>query len=431
MTSFIAMTILPTNSTDLNDDSSNKTSIYGSIEHFLSLRYDLSNKKIRSKRVKSFYQRQNAIIDKYVDVLNNNEQGIDQTTIKLKKHVQILTVLSLAINISLFLIKILASILSNSLSIISSAIDSAVDIVSSVILFWTARAIRHRNQYRYPAGRTRIEPIAILILSVLMSSASIQVISEAAKRLLVYIRYMTNHSNEMPEVTMNIKQPIPIIVMCLTIVLKIILYFSCRHVPVDTIKALAQDHRNDVLSNIVALISGLLAGQAALRQIDIRFIVIDPIGAIVISIYIIISWVLQAAGKLLEYSLEFANLLLYLVHIRNLTGVTADPDFLNLITWIVINFSPHLTKIDTVKAFHFGTDLHVEGKILFPIENNVLTTPIYYLVDIGLPGDMRIQQAHDIGANLQRKLESLSEIERAFVHIDYEFNHKADEHKQI
>ncbi|CAM2725901.1 unnamed protein product [Rotaria socialis] len=395
MTSFIAMTILPTNSTDLNDDSSNKTSIYGSIEHFLSLRYDLSNKKIRSKRVKSFYQRQNAIIDKYVDVLNNNEQGIDQTTIKLKKHVQILTVLSLAINISLFLIKILASILSNSLSIISSAIDSAVDIVSSVILFWTARAIRHRNQYRYPAGRTRIEPIAILILSVLMSSASIQVISEAAKRLLVYIRYMTNHSNEMPEVTMNIKQPIPIIVMCLTIVLKIILYFSCRHVPVDTIKALAQDHRNDVLSNIVALISGLLAGQAALRQIDIRFIVIDPIGAIVISIYIIISWVLQAA-----------------VHIRNLTGVTADPDFLNLITWIVINFSPHLTKIDTVKAFHFGTDLHVE-------------------VDIGLPGDMRIQQAHDIGANLQRKLESLSEIERAFVHIDYEFNHKADEHKQI
>ncbi|CAF1599526.1 unnamed protein product [Rotaria magnacalcarata] len=395
MTSSIAMTILPTNSTGLNDDSSNKTSIYGSIEHFLSLRYDLSNKKIRSKRVKSFYEHQNAIIDKYVDVLNNNEQVIDQTAIKLKKHVQILTILSLVLNISLFLIKILASILSNSLSIISSVIDSAVDLVSSVILFWTARAIRHRNQYRYPAGRTRIEPIAILILSVLMSSASIQVISEAAKRLFVYIRYMTNHLNEMPEVNMNIKQPIPIIVMCLTIVLKIILYFSCRHVPDETIKALAQDHRNDVLSNIVALISGLLAGQAALRQIDIRFIVIDPIGAIVISIYIIISWVLQAA-----------------VHIRNLTGVTADPDFLKLITWIVINFSPHLTKIDMVKAFHFGTDLHVE-------------------VDIGLPGDMRIQQAHDIGANLQRKLESLSEIERAFVHIDYEFNHKADEHKQI
>jgi divalent metal cation (Fe/Co/Zn/Cd) transporter len=52
-------------------------------------------------------------------------------------------------------------------------------------------------------------------------------------------------------------------------------------------------------------------------------------------------------------------------------------------------------------------------------------------VDIGLPGDMQIQQAHDISANLQLKLESLPEIERAFVHIDYEFEHKADEHKQI
>ena len=44
---------------------------------------------------------------------------------------------------------------------------------------------------------------------------------------------------------------------------------------------------------------------------------------------------------------------------------------------------------------------------------------------------MQIEQAHDIGSNLQMKLESLPEIERAFVHIDYEFEHTPDEHKQI
>ena len=49
------------------------------------------------------------------------------------------------------------------------------------------------------------------------------------------------------------------------------------------------------------------------------------------------------------------------MHIRHLTGVTAEPDFLKLITWIAMNFSPHVTKIDMVKAFHFGTDLLVEG----------------------------------------------------------------------
>lgn len=96
-------------------------------------------------------------------------------------------------------------------------IDSAVDLVSSVILFWTARAIKNRNQYRYPAGRTRIEPVAILILSVLMSSASIQIFSEATKRLFIYTQYITNHTEQIPEVNMNIKQPIPIIVMSITI----------------------------------------------------------------------------------------------------------------------------------------------------------------------------------------------------------------------
>jgi hypothetical protein len=44
---------------------------------------------------------------------------------------------------------------------------------------------------------------------------------------------------------------------------------------------------------------------------------------------------------------------------------------------------------------------------------------------------MPIREGHDIAINLQFKLESLPEIERAFVHIDYEFEHKPDEHKQI
>ena len=54
-----------------------------------------------------------------------------------------------------------------------------------------------------------------------------------------------------------------------------------------------------------------------------------------------------------------------------------------------------------------------------------------YAVDIGLPGDMPLHQAHDIGHHLQQQLESIPEIERAFVHIDYEFEHAADEHKAL
>jgi divalent metal cation (Fe/Co/Zn/Cd) transporter len=49
-------------------------------------------------------------------------------------------------------------------------------------------------------------------------------------------------------------------------------------------------------------------------------------------------------------------------------------------------------------------------------------------VDIVLPEDMLLNQAHNIGETLQEKLEQLQEVERAFVHIDFEFTHRP-EHK--
>ena len=44
-------------------------------------------------------------------------------------------------------------------------------------------------------------------------------------------------------------------------------------------------------------------------------------------------------------------------------------------------------------------------------------------VDIVLPSDMPLQKVHDIGEALQKKLESLPEIEQDFVHLDYEYSH--------
>jgi divalent metal cation (Fe/Co/Zn/Cd) transporter len=41
---------------------------------------------------------------------------------------------------------------------------------------------------------------------------------------------------------------------------------------------------------------------------------------------------------------------------------------------------------------------------------------------------MPLSQAHDIGESLQEKLEQLPEVERAFVHVDFEFTHRP-EHK--
>ena len=45
---------------------------------------------------------------------------------------------------------------------------------------------------------------------------------------------------------------------------------------------------------------------------------------------------------------------------------------------------------------------------------------------------MTLRTAHNIGETLQRKIEQLDQVERAFVHVDYEFGHAAsDEHKYV
>jgi len=50
-------------------------------------------------------------------------------------------------------------------------------------------------------------------------------------------------------------------------------------------------------------------------------------------------------------------------------------------------------------------------------------------VDIVLPPDMPLRQTHDIGESLQISLEALEDVERAFVHIDWEWEHNPWEHR--
>lgn len=96
-----------------------------------------------------------------------------------------------------------------------------------------------------------------------------------------------------------------------------------------------------------------------------------------------------------------------------LTGHTARPDFLKKLTWIALNHHEKIKFIDTVRAFHFGSNFLVE-------------------VDIVLPEDMTHREAHDIGESLQVKLEKLADVERAFVHLDYEADHSPySEHKVV
>lgn len=67
--------------------------------------------------------------------------------------------------------------------------------------------------------------------------------------------------------------------------------------------------------------------------------------------------------------------------------------------------SPSIKQIDTVRAYYCGPRLIVE-------------------VDVVMDKTECVEVAHDTAEGLQIKLEKLPSVERAYVHIDYETEHK-------
>ncbi|KAI6176302.1 Metal tolerance protein 7 [Aphelenchoides bicaudatus] len=288
--------------------------------------------------------------------------------------VHLLSKVTLLINVSLTIAKFVASYLSGSLSIISSLVDSLVDITSGVVIWATSRAITKTDPYQYPVGRARLEPIALTIVSVIMAVASVQMIVQSLESI---VNFRIDPHVDLPT----------LFIMISTICVKFLLFLICRKFKEDpSIQVLEQDHRNDCLSNSVALICAFCAQRF--------WIYLDPLGAICVSLYIAITWYFTGKEQLVR-----------------LSGKSAKPEFINRIIKICIDHDERINYIDTVYVYHFGTRFLVE-------------------VHVVMDEDMHLKEAHDIAETLQNNIESLPDVERAFVHADYDFEHKAsDEHK--
>ena len=81
---------------------------------------------------------------------------------------------------------------------------------------------------------------------------------------------------------------------------------------------------------------------------------------------------------------------------------------MNQLTYLAVNHDERVVAVDTVSTTSTACSSRLTS----------------------LPPDMELKEAHDIGESLQIKLERLDEVERAFVHLDWEWDH-APEHKRV
>ena len=272
--------------------------------------------------------------------------------------------LNLAANAILLLGKIAVIVLTSSLSVLASLVDAALDFLSTAIVWTTTKLIAHQDSYAYPVGRRRLEPIGVLVFSVIMITSFFQVALECLNRLSG-----PDHS------VVNLGLP-SIIIMASTVLIKAGCWFWCRLIKNSSVQALAQDAATDVVFNIFSIIFPIVGSFFHIWWLDAT-------GGLLLSIYVIVNWSRTTT-----------------THIRHLTGAAAPASDRNVLLYLTMRFASTIKKIQGLQAYHAGDKLNVE-------------------VDVVLDEGMTLRDSHDLGESLQYVLESVPSVDRAFVHLDY------------
>ncbi|XP_075635076.1 metal tolerance protein 4-like isoform X2 [Castanea sativa] len=338
---------------------------------------DFSKASGLSKGEREYYERQINTMNSFEEVdslatsngIDEEEQAIEDA--KEARHERAMKISNYA-NIILLAFKVYATIKSGSLAIAASTLDSLLDLMAGGILWFTHLAMKNINIYKYPIGKLRVQPVGIIIFAAVMATLGFQVLLQAAEELI---------QDEPSEKLSKSKLIWMCTIMISATVVKLALWIYCKNSENDIVRAYAKDHFFDVVTNVVGLAAALLA--------DAFFWWIDPSGAIILAFYTIFNW----------SQTVFENAV-------SLVGQSAPPEVLQKLTYLVMRH-PQVKRIDTVRAYTFG--------VLYFVE-----------VDIELPEELPLKEAHTIGETLQEKLERLPEVERAFVHLDYECDHKPE-----
>ncbi|KAJ1331385.1 ferrous-iron efflux pump FieF [Microdochium nivale] len=267
-------------------------------------------------------------------------------------------------NLILLLGKIAVVASVSSMSVLASLVDAILDFLSTAIVWTTTWLIGRQDQYRYPVGRRKLEPLGILVFSVIMVTAFAQVGLQSIQKLLGPDREVI--ALDMPSLC----------IMIGTVLIKGACWLWCRLVKNSSVQALASDALTDIIFNTGSILFPIVGFYANIWWLD-------ALGGLILSAVVIYQWS--------QTTLE---------HIKNLSGFSATADQRNTLLYLTMRFAKTIKQIQGLQAYHAGDKLNVE-------------------VDIVLDASTTLRDVHDVSESLCYVLESVPIVDRAFVHADY------------
>ncbi|MDE7368278.1 MAG: cation diffusion facilitator family transporter [Muribaculaceae bacterium] len=269
------------------------------------------------------------------------------------------TWIGFGVNAVLAFLKIIAGIFGRSTAMLADGVHSLSDFVTDVIVIVFMGLSRRKANSKYSYGHGKYETFATMIVSFFLIVVAIGFFVDGAQKIWDSI-----HGHEIARPGM-----VALVMAVISIASKEILFHYTRYVGrqinSQLIIANAWHHRSDALSSVATLL-----GIAGAMFLGPSWRILDPLAAMLVSVFIVIVSIKLAAPA-----------------IKELLEASLPPDLVKQIDTIVAN-----TK--GVKSYH---------KVRSRRNGNTDIVDLHIQVD----PDITVKQGHDIATDCERHLKKL------------------------
>lgn len=274
-------------------------------------------------------------------------------------------------NVILSVFKLIAGIVGHSAAMVSDSVHSFSDVFATLIAYIGRVMSEKPADKEHPYGHERFECIASIILAVILITTGVK-IGVGCVESIVNKTYLTAAE---PGV-------IALIAAIVSIVTKESMFWYTLHqakrIKSSAFVADAWHHRSDALSSVGALI-----GIGAARM---GYPVMDQVAGLVISVVILV-----VGARIIKEATD------------NMLDRSAEPELEKKMKASIEEYAASKNQevvVDSLMTRKFGERVYVD-------------------LEIGLDGDMKLKDAHDIAENIHSLLEEqFREVKHVMVHIN-------------
>ncbi len=274
---------------------------------------------------------------------------------------------SIAVNVSLTVLKLFAGLFAHSSAMVADAVHSASDIVSTVIVMIGAKVSGKASDHEHPYGHERMECVASVVLASILCVTGLGIGYGGVLKII-------------EDTAGSLATPglLALLAALISIVVKEALYWytrsAAKRIDSSSLMADAWHHRSDALSSIGSFV-GVLGARMGLP-------ILDPIASLVICLFILkvaVSIFREAVDRLVDRS--------------------CDDDTVHKLRQTILA-QPGVMRLDLLKTRLFESKIYVD-------------------IEIGVDETLSMRDAHRIAESVHDALEKqFPKIKHCMVHVN-------------